>query len=43
MNDHGLSNLIADQWRQRNDRYSQQRHLVAGRVHGKVEMSYIGG
>jgi cyclic pyranopterin phosphate synthase len=42
-NDRMLTNLIADQWGQRNDRYSQQRHLVAGRIPGKVEMSYIGG
>lgn len=43
MNDHGLINLIADQWRQRNDRYSQQRHLMTANSPVKVEMSYIGG
>jgi cyclic pyranopterin phosphate synthase len=41
--DRVLTNLIADQWGQRNDRYSQQRHLMAGSIRGKVEMSYIGG
>ena len=43
INDHGLTNLIADLWRQRNDRYSQQRHLMTARSPVKVEMSYIGG
>jgi cyclic pyranopterin phosphate synthase len=43
INDHGLTNLIADQWRQRNDRYSQQRHLLTAHSPAKVEMSYIGG
>ena len=43
VNDHGLTNLIADQWRQRNDRYSQQRHLMTAYSPVKVEMSYIGG
>lgn len=43
LNDHGLSNLIADQWRQRNDRYSQQRHLMTARSPIKAEMFYIGG
>lgn len=43
MNDRILSNLIADRWASRNDRYSQLRHAARDRVHGKVEMSYIGG
>jgi cyclic pyranopterin phosphate synthase len=43
VNEHGITNLIADQWRQRNDRYSQQRHLMTTHSAGKVEMSYIGG
>jgi cyclic pyranopterin phosphate synthase len=43
VNDHGLINLIADQWRQRNDCYSQQRHLMIAQPPIKVEMSYIGG
>jgi cyclic pyranopterin phosphate synthase len=43
VNDHGLTNLIADQWRQRGDRYSQQRHLMTASSPVKVEMSYIGG
>lgn len=43
VNDHGLTNLIADVWRQRNDRYSQQRHLLTAHSPDKVEMSYIGG
>jgi cyclic pyranopterin phosphate synthase len=43
VNDHGIVNLIADQWRQRSDRYSQQRHLWTARSPAKVEMSYIGG
>jgi cyclic pyranopterin phosphate synthase len=41
--DRMLTNLIADRWGQRTDRYSQQRHLMAGSIRGKVEMSYIGG
>jgi cyclic pyranopterin phosphate synthase len=41
--DRGLSGLVADCWEQRNDRYSQQRHLVSVRNRDKVEMSYIGG
>jgi cyclic pyranopterin phosphate synthase len=43
VNDHGIVNLIADRWRQRNDRYSQQRHLWTAGSPAKVEMSYIGG
>ncbi|MFZ2162278.1 MAG: GTP 3',8-cyclase MoaA [Sideroxyarcus sp.] len=43
VNDHGLTNLVADLWRQRNDRYSQQRHLMTAHTPVKVEMSYIGG
>jgi cyclic pyranopterin phosphate synthase len=43
VNDHGLTNLIADQWLLRNDQYSQQRHLMTARSPVKVEMSYIGG
>lgn len=42
-NDQVLTNLIADQWVRRNERYSQQRHMAAGRSHDKIEMSYIGG
>lgn len=38
-----LRNLIALQWRQRNDRYSQMRHEVSHCEREKVEMSYIGG
>jgi cyclic pyranopterin phosphate synthase len=41
--DHVLTNLIADRWGQRNDRYSQQRHLMMSHIQSKVEMSYIGG
>ncbi len=43
MNDHVLANLIADRWEQRNDRYSQLRHLGDCTSRGKIEMSYIGG
>ena len=43
INDHGIANLIADQWRQRNDRYSQLRHLLGGSTRNRVEMHYIGG
>lgn len=43
VNDHGITNLITDLWRQRNDRYSQQRHLMNAHTPVKVEMSYIGG
>ncbi len=41
--DRVLTNLIADRWYQRDDRYSQQRHMAGGRGNGKIEMSYIGG
>lgn len=41
--DRVLTNLIADQWMRRDDRYSQLRHMASGRFHDKVEMSYIGG
>jgi cyclic pyranopterin phosphate synthase len=43
INDHGLINLIANQWTQRIDQYSQQRHLLFPNSPAKVEMSYIGG
>ncbi|MBI5891572.1 MAG: GTP 3',8-cyclase MoaA [Nitrosomonadales bacterium] len=43
INDHGIANLIADIWRQRDDRYSQQRHLPTERARERVEMHYIGG
>lgn len=43
LNDHGLTNLIADLWGQREDRYSQLRHLLSGHVRERVEMHYIGG
>ena len=42
-NDRVLANLIAERWGQRNDRYSQLRHLATVRGATKVEMSYIGG
>jgi molybdenum cofactor biosynthesis enzyme MoaA len=42
-NDRVISNLIADRWLQRDDRYSQLRHMEAARVQNKIEMSYIGG
>ncbi len=38
-----LTNLIADQWASRNDRYSQLRHQRDNTARGKIEMSYIGG
>ncbi len=41
--DRVLTNLIADRWHQRSDRYSQQRNVAGGQGNGKVEMSYIGG
>jgi len=41
--DNVLANLIAERWQQRNDRYSQLRHLATVRDATKVEMSYIGG
>lgn len=43
MSDHVLTNLISDQWVQRDDRYSQLRNMATVRVHNKIEMSYIGG
>lgn len=42
-NDRVLTNLVAERWLQRNDRYSQQRHMASGRGYHKIEMSYIGG
>jgi cyclic pyranopterin phosphate synthase len=42
-NDRALVNMIAAQWGQRTDQYSQQRHILAGNIRDKVEMSYIGG
>ncbi|MDR0716653.1 MAG: GTP 3',8-cyclase MoaA [Azoarcus sp.] len=41
--DEGLYRRIAAIWRGRGERYSQQRHILAGKTAGKVEMSYIGG
>lgn len=42
-NDSVLTNLIANQWASRQDRYSQLRYLSGGNPSGKIEMSYIGG
>ena len=43
--DQMLTNLIADHWGRRNDRYSQLRHAATGmqKFGEKIEMSYIGG
>lgn len=41
--DRVISNLIADRWQRRDDRYSQLRHMETARVQNKIEMSYIGG
>ena len=41
--DQKLGRLIADYWRQRNDRYSQLRHTATANTRQKIEMSYIGG
>jgi cyclic pyranopterin phosphate synthase len=41
--DRVLTNLIADAWTSRVDRYSQLRHEIAGQPIRKIEMSYIGG
>jgi len=41
--DQFLTNLIADRWEHRQDRYSQLRHLDTGKDRKKIEMSYIGG
>ena len=38
-----LTNLIADQWGRRSDRYSQLRHAVTETPREKIEMSFIGG
>jgi cyclic pyranopterin phosphate synthase len=43
IHDRVLSNLIANQWEQRSDRYSQLRHAASQAGRAKVEMSYIGG
>lgn len=42
-NDHVLTNLIAEYWSGRTDRYSQLRHAATGQHVRKIEMSYIGG
>lgn len=42
-NDRILTNLIADHWEQRSDRYSQIRHAATESPGKKIEMSYIGG
>jgi GTP 3',8-cyclase len=41
--DRVLTNLIADGWKGRDDRYSQLRHETSGLPLRKIEMSYIGG
>jgi cyclic pyranopterin phosphate synthase len=41
--DRVLTNLIADRWQRRDDRYSQLRQLEDTRIQNKIEMSYIGG
>ncbi len=38
-----LTDLIANCWEQRSDRYSQLRHAATVSTAGKIEMSYIGG
>jgi cyclic pyranopterin phosphate synthase len=43
MSDLVLTNLISDQWEQRDDQYSQLRNMATVQVHNKIEMSYIGG
>ena len=42
-NDQVLTNLIADHWMHRSDRYSQLRHAATDIPRQKIEMSYIGG
>lgn len=41
--DRVLTNLIAERWGERSDRYSQLRHAVSQSDRPKIEMSYIGG
>jgi cyclic pyranopterin phosphate synthase len=41
--DRVLTNLIADSWGRRTDRYSQLRHEAVAQPSRKIEMSYIGG
>ncbi|MFZ2162286.1 MAG: GTP 3',8-cyclase MoaA [Sideroxyarcus sp.] len=41
--DRVLTNLIAETWAGRSDRYSQLRQINSGRSSDRVEMSYIGG
>ena len=41
--DQVLTNLIADHWIHRADRYSQLRHAATDVPRKKIEMSYIGG
>lgn len=42
-NERVLTNLIAGQWGQRGDRYSQLRQEASAQPARKIEMSYIGG
>lgn len=41
--DRVLTNLIAERWGERSDRYSQLRHAASQSDRPKIEMSYIGG
>ena len=41
--DEKLRNIVANLWSQRQDRYSQLRHLATDLDRQKIEMSYIGG
>jgi cyclic pyranopterin phosphate synthase len=43
MSEAELRRMAGDLWRQRQDRYSQLRHLATDIDRKKVEMSYIGG
>ncbi len=43
VNDRLLAHMIANQWGQREDRYSQLRHQASPAGRAKIEMSYIGG
>jgi cyclic pyranopterin phosphate synthase len=41
--DAALRQRIAATWHSRSDRYSQLRHEMTEKPHGRIEMSYIGG
>lgn len=43
LDDPGLEQLIAERWRQRSDRYSEERAFRSSKTSPKVEMYHVGG